>query len=95
MKLRNIFTALAAAAFAFVGCQVEERFLDEIQVSQSVVALDVAGGQVEVTVNANDSWEIVGMPEWLTATPASGEAGEFVVTFSAEATEATRGSILY
>ena len=95
MKLRYIFTALAAAALTFVGCQEEERFLDEVQVSQSVVALDVAGGQVEVTVNANDSWEIVGMPEWLTATPASGEAGEFVVTFSAEATEATREAVFY
>ena len=42
MKLRNIFTALAAAAIAFVGCQVEERFLDEVQVSQSIVAISVA-----------------------------------------------------
>ena len=95
MKLRNIFTALAAAAFAFVGCQVEERFLDEIQVSQSIVALDVAGDQVEVTVNANDAWEIVGMPEWLTASPVSGAAGETVVTFSAEATTETREAVFY
>ena len=63
MKLRYIFTALAAAALAFVGCQEEERFLDEVQVSQSIVALDVAGDQVEVTVTANDAWEIVGLPE--------------------------------
>ena len=35
MKLRNIFTMLAAAlAFAFVGCQEEERFLEAVQVSQ-------------------------------------------------------------
>ena len=95
MKLRNIFTALAAAAIAFVGCQVEERFLDEVQVSQSVVAIPVEGGQVEVTVTANDAWEIAGAPEWLTATPASGEAGEFVVTFSAEATEETREAVFY
>ena len=95
MKLRNIFTALAAAALAFVGCQEEERFLDEVQVSQSVVAIPVEGGQVEVTVTANDAWEIAGAPEWLTATPASGEAGEFVVTFSAEATEETREAVFY
>ena len=95
MKLRNIFTALAVAALAFVGCQEEERFLDEVQVSQSVVAIPVEGGSVEVTVAANDAWEITDAPEWLTVSPASGEAGEFVVTFSAEATEETREAVFY
>ena len=95
MKLRNIFTALAVAALAFVGCQEEERFLDEVQVSQSVVAIPVEGGQVEVTVTANDAWEIVGAPEWLTVSPASGAAGETKVVFSAEATEETREAVFY
>ena len=95
MKLRYIFTALAAAALAFVGCQEEERFLDEVQVSQSIVALDVAGDQVEVTVTANDAWEIVGLPEWVNASPLAGEAGDHVVTFSAEATEETREAVFY
>ena len=95
MKLRNIFTALAAAAIAFVGCQVEERFLDEVQVSQSVVAIPVEGGQVEVTVTANDAWVIAEAPEWLTVSPASGAAGETVVTFSAEATTETREGVFY
>ena len=95
MKLRYIFTALAAAALAFVGCQEEERFLDEVQVSQSVVAIDVAGGQVEVTVAANDAWEIVGLPEWATATPLSGEAGDHVVTISAEPATETREAVFY
>ena len=44
MKLRHIFTALAAAALAFVGCQEEERFLDEVQVSKLMVALSIEGG---------------------------------------------------
>ena len=59
MKLRNIFTALAVAALAFVGCQEEERFLDEVQVSQSMVAIPVTGGSVDVTVNAVENWEFV------------------------------------
>ena len=95
MKLRNIFTALAAAAIAFVGCQVEERFLDEVQVSQSIVAISVDGGQVEVTVTANDAWEVVGAPEWLTVSPAAGEAGTHTVVFSAEATTETREGVFY
>lgn len=59
MKLRNIFTALAATlALIFVGCQEEERFLDEVQVSQSMIALPIEGGQVEVAVTATEDWEL-------------------------------------
>ena len=95
MKLRNIFTILAAAlSFAFVGCQVEERFLDEVKVSQSFVAIPVEGGSVEVTVNAEGEWAIAGVPEWLTVSPASGAAGETVVTFSAAAASSTNEAIL-
>ena len=59
MKLRNIFTALAAAALTFVGCQMQEdRFLDEVQVSQSLVTLDVNGGSAEIIVTATADWNI-------------------------------------
>ena len=51
MKLRNIFTILAAAlAFAFVGCQEEERFLSEVKVSSSYVALPAEGGSKTIEV---------------------------------------------
>lgn len=95
MKLRHVFTALAAAALTLVGCQEELKVLDEVQVSQSLVAIPVEGGSVEVTVNANDAWAIDAAPEWLTVSPASGVAGETVVTFSAEATDATREGVFY
>ena len=94
MKLRNIFTMLAAAlAFAFVGCQEEERFLDEVQVSQSFVAIPVAGGDVKVTVNAAGDWEITDIPEWLTVTPAAGN-GKTEVTFHAGEASATNEAIV-
>ena len=95
MKLRHIFTALAAAALTLVGCQEELKVLDEVQVSQSLVAIPVEGGQVKVTVSATDAWEITGAPEWLTVSPTSGNAGETTVTFSAEATAETREAIFY
>ena len=95
MKLRHIFTALAAAALTLVGCQEELKVLDEVQVSQSLVAIPVEGGQVEVTVNANDAWEITGAPEWLTVSPAAGAAGETVVTFSAGEAAETREAVFY
>ena len=95
MKLRNIFTMLAAAlAFAFVGCQEEERFLEAVQVSQSFVAIPVTGNTVEVTVDAAADWAIAGVPEWLTVSPATGGAGKTVVSFTAAATTATNEAIL-
>ena len=95
MKLRNIFTMLAAAlAFAFVGCQEEERFLEAVQVSQSFVAIPVTGNTVEVTVDAAAEWAIAGVPEWLTVSPATGGAGKTVVSFTAAATTATNEAIL-
>lgn len=95
MKLRYIFTALAAAALAFVGCQQEEKFLEEVQVSKSLVALSIEGGSDQITVTAAEKWEIAGVPEWLTVTPVSGEAGETVVTFSAEASEENQEAVLH
>lgn len=96
MKLSNIFTALIASlALMFVGCQEEERFLDEVKVSQSYVAIPAEGGQVEITVNALDNWEITGIPEWLTVSPATGAAGETKVTFSAGEATATNEALLY
>ena len=94
MKLRNIFAALAVAALAFVGCQEEERFLDEVKVSQSYVAIPAEGGQAEITVNAVDAWEFTGVPEWLTVNPMTGAAGETKVVFTAEATDATREALV-
>ena len=64
MKLRNIFTALAAAALAFVGCQKESGFLDEVQVSQSLVTLDVQGGEASVTVTATADWKFETTDAW-------------------------------
>ena len=95
MKLRHIFTALAAAALAFVGCQQEEKFLEEVQVSKSLIALPIEGGSDEITVTAADKWEITGIPEWLTVAPAAGDAGEAVIKFSAEASEENKEAVLH
>lgn len=95
MKLKNLFLALAAFAATAVSCvKAELAQLDEIQVSQSYIALPVDGGSCDVTVTATGSWEITDIPEWLTVAPASGVAGKTVVTFSAEATSATNESVL-
>ena len=91
MKLRYIFTALAAAALAFVGCQKESRFLDEVQVSKSLVALPIEGGSETITVTATADWKLeLPADAWFTVDLASGAAGATQVTFSVEAATATR-----
>ena len=95
MKLNRLFLTLAAIAATAVSCVKDELAqLDEVQVSQSYIALPTEGGSIDVTVTATDSWEITDIPEWLTVAPASGVAGKTVVTFSAEATSATNESVL-
>ena len=91
MKLRYIFTALAAAALAFVGCQEEERFLDEVQVSKSIISLPIEGGKDTLTVTANAEWALE-LPQdaWFTVDLASGAAGVTQVVFEAEASSANR-----
>ncbi|MBE6238858.1 MAG: DNA-binding protein [Bacteroidales bacterium] len=94
MKLRNIFTILAAAlTFAFVGCQEEERFLSEVKVSSSYVALPAEGGSQTIDVTAVGAWEFTGIPEWLTVSPASG-SGDATVTFTAGKAESTNEAAL-
>ena len=106
MKLRNIFTLLAAAlSLAFVGCQEQERFLDEVKVSKSYVAIPVEGDEVKIQVEALAEWNItawdakaeknIEIPEWLTITPMSGAAGKSEVTFAAGATTETREVMLH
>ena len=96
MKLRYIFTMLASLLMlAFTGCQQEEgRFLGEVKVSQSYIAIPAEGGSVEITVDAIDSWSIAGVPEWLTVSPASGSAGTTKVTFTAGAATSTNEAVL-
>lgn len=95
MKLNRLFLTLAAIAATAVSCVKDELAqLDEVQVSQSYIALPTEGGSIDVTVTATGSWEITDIPEWLTVDPAAGPAGETVVKFSAEATSATNESVL-
>ena len=99
MKLRNIFTILAAVlSFAFVGCETQEQFLEDVKVSKSYIAIPKEGGEVKIDVDAAADWTIVAwdsekqveveIPEWLSIEPASGPKGKTSVVFSAgETTE--------
>lgn len=89
MKLRYILTSLVAAIAVLSSCEKQEikTQLDEVQVSKSYVAISMAGGSSEITLNAIGSWQIAGIPEWLEVTPTSGSAAkDQKVTFTATST---------
>lgn len=96
MKLKYIFTALVAALTLAVGCEDDiERYLDEVKVSSSYVAIPAAGGSQTITVNASADWSFGDIPEWLTVSPTSGAAGETTVSFKADAATSTNEAMLY
>lgn len=96
MKLKYIFTALVAALTLAVGCEDDiERYLDEVKVSSSYVAIPAAGGSQTITVNASADWSFGDIPEWLTVSPTSGAAGETTVSFKADAATSTNETMFY
>ena len=96
MKLKYIFTALVAALTLAVGCEEDlERYLDEVKVSSSYVAIPAAGGSQTITVNATSDWSFGEIPAWLTVSPTSGVAGETTVSFKADAATSTNEAMLY
>ena len=91
MKLKYIFASIVATLALAVSCTKEaDQFLNEVKVSSSYLAFPATGGSVNVTVTATDSWSISELPEWVSASTASGSAGEVNVTFTAPAAESTR-----
>lgn len=95
MKLKNIITAFLATMTLAIGCESEAEYLDEVRVSSSYVAIPAAGGDQTITVNAKAAWSIEDAPEWITITPASGEAGKVDVKFSAGAATETREAVAH
>ena len=98
MKKFFMMAVTAIAAIAFTNsCDSNygpDSFLDEVTVSSSFVALPAEGGNATITVNAGGNWQITGVPEWLTVSPASGNAGETAVTFSATPASSTNEAVL-
>ena len=67
MKLKHIFS-MALAALLVVGCSDDEALgtFTDITVDKSFVSLPVEGGDVTVTVQAADAWELIGLYQKIT-----------------------------
>lgn len=93
MKLRYFIGAVILGLGLALSCEREAPLtLSEIQVSESYVPISVKGGSTELKFTATGSWQIdeTTLPEWLTAAPTSGMAGDVTVVFSAGETTSTR-----
>lgn len=96
MKIKYLFSILLASMFLFAGCVKESTdSFDNIKLSKTYLSIPEAGGKVDVTISATESWEFVttkDWPEssWLSVDKMSGGAGETKVTFSADKTDAGR-----
>lgn len=92
MRLKNIIVSFIVCTALFASCQekITVSQLDQLKLSQSIVAIPVEGGQVSIEIQATESWKFddatIKDLEWLTISPLSGEPGNTTVTFSAEST---------
>ncbi len=97
MKFRYLIPMFVAVIALMTSCkeEFEPTYLGAVKVSSSYIALPANGGSVEIDVNANDSWTITDIPEWLKVSPAQGSAGTTKVTFSADATSSSLSGVAY
>ena len=92
MKIKHILAALVGILTLAAGCnEVEpEHYLSEVQVSSSYLSFPADGGSVSIGYTANGSWSVSGLPDFISASPSSGGAGEGTISFSASAAKDTR-----
>ena len=109
MKLRHIFSILAAVLTIFVSCSEDQSLdsLGSVSVSKSTIIFPTTGGEATITLKAAGEWKI-GMtaiekkvevlkdsiPAWLSVTPTSGSAGEQEITLKTLDTNGDKSDIL-
>ena len=100
MKLRYFIPAIIALfSLALTSCNDDDSatLLKEIQLTSSNVGIDINGGSTSVGVTATDTWSIdpEEIPDWLTVSPMTGQAGQTAVSFSAPAAPDARSTVLH
>ena len=96
MKFKSILT-LIFSTLLLAGCSEDQVLgtFGDLNLSTTYISIPAEGGDVKVTLNAGEAWEFstekdFAVPEWITVSQTSGEAGKTELTFSAEASDAGR-----
>ena len=96
MKFKSILT-LIFSTLLLAGCSEDQVLgtFGDLNLSTTYISIPAEGGAVNVTLNAGEAWEFsaekdFAIPEWITVSQTSGEAGKTELTFSAEASNLGR-----
>lgn len=96
MKFKSILT-LIFSTLLLAGCSEDQVLgtFGDLNLSTTYISIPAKGGDVKVTLNAGEAWEFsaekdFAIPEWITVSQTSGEAGQTELTFSAEASNLGR-----
>lgn len=96
MKFKSILT-LIFSTLLLAGCSEDQVLgtFGDLNLSTTYISIPAEGGDVKVTLNAGEAWEFstekdFAIPEWITVSQISGEAGQTELTFSAEASKPGR-----
>ena len=96
MKFKSILT-LIFSTLLLAGCSEDQVLgtFGDLNLSTTYISIPAEGGDVKVTLNAGEAWEFsaekdFAIPEWITVSQTSGEAGKTELTFSAEASNLGR-----
>lgn len=96
MKFKSILT-LIFSTLLLAGCSEDQVLgtFGDLNLSTTYISIPAEGGDVKVTLNAGEAWEFstekdFAIPEWITVSQISGEAGQTELTFSAEASNLGR-----
>ena len=76
MKLRHLFMAVIASAFAFTACEDEiDLGIAKLSVDPLELTFGPEGASKTVTMVATRDWQISGdLPDWIAVSPSSGKA---------------------
>ena len=103
MKFKSILT-LIFSTLLLAGCSEDQVLgtFDDLNLSTTYISIPAEGGDVKVTLTAPEAWEFSKdatfvekddktiINEWLTVYQIKGQAGQTVITFSADATNLGR-----
>ena len=103
MKFKSILT-LIFSTLLLAGCSEDQVLgtFDDLNLSTTYISIPAEGGDVQVTLTAPEAWEFSKdatfvekddktiINKWLTVNQIKGQAGQTVITFSADATNSGR-----
>ncbi len=90
-RFLSFIASIAALSFATTACEEEKEDLGapSVELDQSEISLEQAGGSATVQLTATREWKVTTEQDWISINPKSGEASSAAVTVEVTVTENT------